>query len=76
MTEAQISRADLHHQKRLEAVRGLDDIVEDVVNLLEEKGVLNSTYSMATSISADLTITHIFQSSIQATTATISGTTA
>ena len=45
MTEAQISSANIHHQKRLEAVRGLDDIVEDVVELLREKGVLNSTYS-------------------------------
>ncbi|EFJ48854.1 hypothetical protein VOLCADRAFT_90537 [Volvox carteri f. nagariensis] len=35
---------DKHYQRRLETMLSVDDMIEDVVNKLEERGVLNNTY--------------------------------
>ncbi|KAF3001608.1 hypothetical protein E8E14_006312 [Neopestalotiopsis sp. 37M] len=44
LDETQIGEVDLLYQRRLESLRGVDDIVEDVVQFLEEKGLADNTY--------------------------------
>lgn len=45
MNESAINFADFVYRSRLQALQGVDEIVEDVVAMLEEKGVINNTYS-------------------------------
>lgn len=45
MNESAINFADFVYRSRLQALQGVDEIVEDVITMLEEKGVLNNTYS-------------------------------
>lgn len=45
MNESAINFADFVYRSRLQALQGVDEIVEDVVAMLEEKGVMNNTYS-------------------------------
>ncbi|KAG6363899.1 hypothetical protein INS49_009002 [Diaporthe citri] len=44
LNETQLSETQLLYQRRVEALQGVDDIIEDVVNVLEEKGELDNTY--------------------------------
>lgn len=45
MNESAINFADFVYRSRLQALQGVDEIVEDVITMLEEKRVLNNTYS-------------------------------
>ena len=45
MNDTEIAFSDLQYERRAEALLGIDEIIEDVVNLLEEKGIMNNTYS-------------------------------
>jgi N-acetylglucosamine-6-sulfatase len=45
LTSTQIERINLHYRRRIQALQGIDEIVHDVVELLDAKGVLNNTYS-------------------------------
>ncbi|KAH6989075.1 arylsulfatase [Ilyonectria sp. MPI-CAGE-AT-0026] len=44
LNETQIARIDLHYRRRIQALMGVDEIVHDVVEFLETKGVLDNTY--------------------------------
>lgn len=39
-----IDYADLNFQRRVESLQGIDELVEDVVRLLEERGAIDNTY--------------------------------
>lgn len=45
LNDSQVAHHDEHYRARLRALQGIDEIIEDVVNLLEEKGCLENTYS-------------------------------
>lgn len=45
MNDSAVNFADFVYRSRLQALQGVDEIVEDVVAMLEEKGVINNTYS-------------------------------
>lgn len=45
MSDEVIHFADLAYQKRAEALLGVDDLISDIIDLLEEKGVLDNTFS-------------------------------
>lgn len=47
---------DQSYRARLESLLGVDEIVEDILVLLEEKGVLNNTYSKLSSKSLNYEI--------------------
>ncbi|ROV99828.1 hypothetical protein VSDG_02972 [Cytospora chrysosperma] len=49
MNDSAIDFADFVYRSRLQALRGVDEIVEDVVSMLEAKGVANNTYIIYTS---------------------------
>jgi hypothetical protein len=44
LNETQINETQRLYQRRLEALQGVDDIIEDVVTLLDGKGELDNTY--------------------------------
>lgn len=46
LTQKLIDFGDLLYQQRLEALQGIDEIVEDFLSTLDAKGVLNNTYGM------------------------------
>ncbi|KEY71313.1 hypothetical protein S7711_05905 [Stachybotrys chartarum IBT 7711] len=48
MDDWRVDQADELYRKRLEALQGVDDIIEDVVNLLQERGELNNTFIVYT----------------------------
>lgn len=58
MNESAINFADFVYRSRLQALQGVDEIVEDVISMLDEKGVLNNTYSkcLATEIPIRTTV--------------------
>lgn len=45
MNDSAVNFADFVYRSRLQALQGVDEIVEDVIAMLEEKGVINNTYS-------------------------------
>lgn len=45
MNDTEIQFSDLQYQYRAEALLGVDEIIEDVVNFLEEKDLIDNTYS-------------------------------
>lgn len=45
MNDSAVNFADFVYRSRLQALQGVDEIVEDVITMLEEKGVINNTYS-------------------------------
>lgn len=45
MEAADISRVDDHFRHRIRALQGVDEIVQDVVDFLEKKQLLDNTYS-------------------------------
>jgi N-acetylglucosamine-6-sulfatase len=45
LDDKQIERADEFYQSRIQAIQGLDEIVEDVIAKLERSGELENTYS-------------------------------
>lgn len=47
MNESAVGFADFTYQSRLRALKGVDEIVEDVIASLEEKGLLDNTYGMS-----------------------------
>jgi arylsulfatase A-like enzyme len=49
MTQPQIDAMEFHHQSRLRALQGVDDLVETVVSALERHGLLEDTYVVYTS---------------------------
>ncbi|KAI0398159.1 arylsulfatase [Xylariaceae sp. FL0594] len=49
MDDAAIDWADFVYQTRLQALAGIDEIIEDVIDLLQNKGVINNTYVIFTS---------------------------
>lgn len=48
MNDSAIGFADFVYQSRLQALQGIDEIIEDVIAMLEAKGVIDNTYSMLT----------------------------
>lgn len=49
MNSSAIDFADFVYQSRLQALAGIDEIVEDVVAYLEDKGIIDNTYIIYTS---------------------------
>ncbi len=49
LTSAQIADLDKRHEKRVETLQALDDLVEGVVNKLQSSGQLSNTYIVFTS---------------------------
>lgn len=45
MNDTIVDLADLAYRKRAEALLGVDDLVNDVIDFLEKKGILDETYS-------------------------------
>ena len=45
MNDSAVNFADFVYRSRLQALQGVDEIVEDVVAMLEERGVIDNTYS-------------------------------
>lgn len=39
------SQADALHRARIQSIQGIDETIEDVIDMLEEKGQLDNTYS-------------------------------
>lgn len=58
MNESAINFADFVYRSRLQALQGVDEIVEDVVAMLEEKGVINNTYSKTPATDENLLISN------------------
>lgn len=48
MNESAINFADFVYRSRLQALQGVDEIVEDVIAMLEVRGVIDNTYSKTT----------------------------
>ncbi|RYP52576.1 hypothetical protein DL769_010642 [Monosporascus sp. CRB-8-3] len=44
LNQAQMDEIDHLYRRRLDSLRGVDDIVEDVVKMLEDNNILNNTY--------------------------------
>ncbi|KAH7141773.1 arylsulfatase [Dactylonectria macrodidyma] len=44
LNSSQIGEIDHLYQRRIEALQSVDDIIEDVVKMLEDKGVIDNTY--------------------------------
>jgi arylsulfatase A-like enzyme len=49
LTSTQIAEIDAHHEKRVESLQSVDDLVAAVVNKLDNVGALNTTYVVFTS---------------------------
>ncbi|KAF5967165.1 arylsulfatase precursor [Fusarium coicis] len=49
MNETQIEWADMSYRRRIQSLRGIDEIIEDSVKYLESKGEMNNTYFIYTS---------------------------
>ncbi|KAH8701266.1 alkaline-phosphatase-like protein [Phaeosphaeriaceae sp. PMI808] len=49
MNKSAIDFADFTYQSRAQALQGVDEIIEDVVRMLEAKGVIDNTYIVYTS---------------------------
>ncbi|PSR75411.1 alkaline-phosphatase-like protein [Coniella lustricola] len=49
MNDSAVDFADFVYQSRLQALQGIDEIIEDVVAMLEAKGVVDNTYIIYTS---------------------------
>ena len=78
MNDSAIDFADFVYRSRLQALHGVDEIVNDVVAMLEAKGVLNNTYSKSTLQplrKGYKSLTVCLQSSTPRTMATISAST-
>lgn len=44
MNSSVIDRADAHYRARIAVLQGVDEIIEDVVDKLDKKGILDNTY--------------------------------
>src|SRR5829696_8046219 len=49
LTTTDIANIDSQHEKRVESLRAVDDLMEDVVNKLQDAGALGNTYVVFTS---------------------------
>ena len=49
LSPTQIAEIDAHHEKRVESLQSVDDLVEAVVNKLQNVGALDTTYVVFTS---------------------------
>ena len=49
LTAAQIATIDARHERRVESLQAVDDLVEDVIDALNDAGVMNNTYIFFTS---------------------------
>ncbi|KAI1335289.1 arylsulfatase [Xylariaceae sp. FL0016] len=49
MNDSAINMADFVYRSRLQALKGVDELIEDVVAKLDAKGILNNTYIIYTS---------------------------
>jgi N-acetylglucosamine-6-sulfatase len=49
LSQTQIAEIDAHHERRVESLQSVDDLVEAIVNTLQSNGALDSTYVMFTS---------------------------
>ena len=45
LNSSELDRADRHQRARLQALAGVDEIVQDVVDFLDKKNLLDNTYS-------------------------------
>jgi hypothetical protein len=45
MNDSAVNFADFVYRSRLQALAGIDEIIADVVDVLERRGVINNTYS-------------------------------
>lgn len=50
MNDSAIAWADFTYQSRAQALQGVDEIIEDVVRMLEAKGIIDNTYSKFTQV--------------------------
>jgi N-acetylglucosamine-6-sulfatase len=48
MNDSTMEFADFTYQSRAQALQGVDEIIEDVVRMLEAKGIIDNTYSKLT----------------------------
>lgn len=48
LNQTRLNFTDAAYEARVEALQGIDEIIEDVVTLLEQKKVIDNTYSIAT----------------------------
>lgn len=48
MNQTAIDFADFTYQSRAQSLQGIDEIIEDVVRMLEKKGIIDNTYSTFT----------------------------
>ena len=49
LSQTQIAQIDAHHEKRVESLQSVDELVEAVVNKLQNVGALDNTYVVFTS---------------------------
>ncbi|KAI1763204.1 hypothetical protein GGR53DRAFT_467506 [Hypoxylon sp. FL1150] len=49
MNSSIIDRADAHYRARIAVIQGVHEIIEDVVDRLDKKGILNNTYMIHSS---------------------------
>jgi N-acetylglucosamine-6-sulfatase len=49
LSQTQVAQIDAHHERRVESLQAVDDLVEAVVNKLKSNGVLDNTYVIFTS---------------------------
>lgn len=45
MNESVMDYADYNYESRVESLQGVDEIIEDVIKMLEEKDIIDNTYS-------------------------------
>lgn len=69
MNETRINATDFSYQARVEALQGVDEIIQDVIALLEKKGIIDNTYSESHSDNQRQPLT-VFKSSTPPTTDT------
>ena len=50
LNASQQASGDVHYRARIQALLGVDEIVEDVVKKLTEKGILDNTYSESSTL--------------------------
>ena len=50
MDDEAIDWADFVYRTRLQALAGIDEIIADVIDVLQNKGVINNTYSKSPTI--------------------------
>lgn len=58
LTTTQITRINLHYRRRIQALLGIDEMVHDIVEFLDQNDQMNNTYSACSPIPADRQLTY------------------